>query len=110
MNKERIIEVTPFQRDRITQLEDGLCNISNAERTMEFTGQSVLFIGHEDNEMQVDKEVLAGARGGLRGVVSELIYEYRPDPKIGKDVRVKNVDMEIVVHEIISVANAIKNQ
>ena len=108
--KEKVIEVTDFQAERLKQLEEGLCNVNNSERVMQFSGKDVLYIGDEDQERQIDREVLKGAKGGLRGIVSELIYEYRPDPKIGKDVRVKNVDMEIVVHEIISVANAIKNQ
>ena len=110
MNKERIIEVSEFQRNRLTQLEDGLCNINNAERAMEFSGKDVLFIGSEDAEIQIDREVLKGANGGLQGIVNELIFEYIPDPLTGMDKRVKNEEMKIVVHEIVTIADLIKNQ
>ena len=109
MNKE-IIEVSEFQRERLRQLEDGLININSVERTMQFTGKSVIFTGGEDDEKQIDREVLKGASGGLRGIISELIYEYKPDPLTGRDVRVKNKEMKAVVHEIIEISNIIKNQ
>ena len=108
--KERIIEVSPFQRDRLVQLEEGLCNIDNVERTMEFSGKDVLFTGSEDGEIQVDREVLTMAKGFLRGVVSELIYEYEPDPVTGRDVRVKNENMQKVAGEIIEISKIIRNQ
>lgn len=108
--KEKIIEVTEFQRQRLTQLEDGLANVNNIERTMAFTGQSVLFTGPEDEERQIDMDVLKAIKGGLRGVESELIFEYVPDKTTGRDIRVKNEEMQLVTREIISIANAIKNQ
>lgn len=107
---ERILEVTPFQKERLTQLEDGLANINNAERTMYLTGRTVLFMGDEDNEIQVDDELLRRAKGGLRGIVSELIYEYVPDPQTGRNVRVKNEEMGKVVKEIIKIAKIIRDQ
>ena len=108
--KEKVIQVSPFQRDRLVQLEEGLHNIDNAERTMEFSGQNVLFAGNEDSEIQIDREILVMAKGFLRGVVSELIYEYEPDPITGRDVRVKNENMQKVAGEIIEISKIIRNQ
>lgn len=110
MKEIPIISVTEFQRDRLLQLEEGIANINNVERCMEFSGQNVLFAGSEDSEIQIDREILAMAKGFLRGVVSELIYEYIPDPLTGRDVRVKNDNLVQVVKEIISISNIIRNQ
>ena len=109
MNHEKIMQVTDFQRARLLQLEEGLVNINNVERLMEATGQQVVFMGSEDHEEQIDKEIIKGAKGALCGVVNELIFDYIPDTQTGKSVRVKNEAMAKVTAEIIRIANEIKN-
>ena len=60
MNKEVIISVTPFQRDRLLQMEEGIHNVNNVERMMQLSGQDVLFSGDEDNEQRIDKTIIHG--------------------------------------------------
>lgn len=105
---KEVLVVTDLQKDRLTQLEEGMNNIDNIERTMEFMGQDVVFVGDEDHELQIDKTVIKGAKGGLGGVVNELIYEYVPDPLTGRDIRVKNEEMQTITTEIISIAKQIR--
>ena len=92
------------------QLEEGLANINNVERTMEFTGMSVLFVGGEDDEKQIDTEILAGIKGGIAGVINELRYEYVPDPLTGKIIHVKNEEMVKITEEILAINRIIREQ
>jgi hypothetical protein len=104
---KEILVVTALQRNRLIQLEEGIHNINNVERTMEFIKQGVVFVGPEDHELQIDRDVIKGAKGGLSGVVNELIYEYVVDPDTGREVRVKNEEMKKIATEIISIARQI---
>ena len=115
---ERILEVTPFQKERLTQLEDSLMNVNNVERTLAFTGMSVLFVGGEDDEKQIDRETLGGVIGGIFGLIRELTHEYVEDPITGlllkdaegKDIRIKNEEMVKVTGEILAINRIFKNQ
>ena len=72
MKEGQILSVSEFQRDRLLQMEEGIHNINNVERAMQFSGQDVLFSGPEDEERQIDREIIHAAKGGLGGVYNEL--------------------------------------
>ena len=92
MSKEnQIIPVSVFQKDRLCQLEDGIHNVNNVERIMAQSGCEVVFAGHEDNEIQVDKAFIKTVKYGLAAILKELQDEGLGDVakeivKINKDI------------------------
>ena len=77
MNKETKIQTfTEFQMFRLNQLDFGIRKIKQAEAVMEKHEVETVIVGEDyDHEVDVDREILRGAKGGLCGVYRELKSE-----------------------------------
>ena len=74
--KETIQTFTEFQMFRLNQLDFGIRKIKQAEAVMEKHEVETVIVGEDyDHEVDVDREILTGAKGFLGGVYRELKSE-----------------------------------
>ena len=72
---KEIVPANMFHVSRLVQLRDGIQNVKNMEAIMKSNNCDVVFIGSEDNEIQIDRAFIKAVKGGLGGVFRELKAE-----------------------------------
>ena len=91
MKESQVIPVSVFQKDRLTQLADGLVNVNYVEKVMRESGQEIVFVGDEDNEIQVDRAFIKTVKYGIGAIIQELHDEGLGD--VAKEIVEINKDI-----------------